>query len=326
MKKIITLALVIIIIYALARVAYLSAAYRSEQTPTPGSARALAADATNTARPKPTNTPIPTATVGYQETAIHAQATADEARRINAQATAGFEERMLEQVRITAAYEERVQNILSWTATAAITTIPLTATQQAINNTQVPQEQALVFGRMTGTAQAPTQMALIVNTENRRKYGWMGYVFQLGAGILFITIAVILWMLIGHPGDPGQADEVEQESETVITVRTDNGGGYTSDRRYVIPCTRAQLDELALLAVNGERSFAINRLESKSLILNRATLYAFREWLKSNRFAFIQNQESGEIALNDRGLEFLAGWMKTKELPDNYQVGIMDNK
>ena len=124
--------------------------------------------ATRTAQP--TETVIPSATIDYQMTAVLAQQTAMEAVRINAQITAEFEQRILEQSQLTAGYEQRVHEIYAWTQQAALTVIPLTATQQAIINTQIPAQQAFIISQMSATANAPTQIVAMENAKNYVKF------------------------------------------------------------------------------------------------------------------------------------------------------------
>lgn len=294
-----------------------------------GEAQALAVGAVDTQAPPPTPTAtvVPTMTVGYQETAIVAQATAMEAVRVNAQVTAEYERRVQEQLQMTAQADREWFMIQSWTQQAASTVIPLTATQQAAINTQIPLQQIVALAQLTATYGAPTQVVAMAKAEQAARYSGASQVVQLiglSSVSLFCLVLVAFLIFKMRTYYPQPTDELEEEpepTETVVMVRRDNGGGMGSTTRQVIPCTPEQLTELAELAVNGERTFAINRLESNSRTLNRTTLYEFRNWAVSNGYAMQPKPGKQEIALNDEGLCFLEGWFENHQLPDQYRFG-----
>src|SRR3990172_4174010 len=90
-------------------------------------AAAIAATNTQYATPtfRPTETPIPTSTIGYEATIYVAQATADEARRVNAEVTAAHEVYLLAQMQLTADVDYRIHEQAVWTAIGGQTSIPL---------------------------------------------------------------------------------------------------------------------------------------------------------------------------------------------------------
>lgn len=266
---------------------------------------------------EPTRTPIPSATIGYESTLAIAQSTADEARRINAQVTSEHEQRILEQLQMTAAYEQRVQEIYSWTATAALTSIPLTSTQQAVINTQVLDEQRIIAAQMTATQQAPTQYAAMVRAENTVKFAKMdSFVRVVGILSLSVFMLGLTYFILSQPVRPIQIKE--DKTETVIKMRRETGQGTFTQQRLVVPCSPEQLTELAELAANGEKKFGINRLESNSRTFKsqREILIAVRQFLIDN--SFVITDGNGTITLNDEGEAFLLGWFESHELPDKY--------
>jgi hypothetical protein len=72
------------------------------------------------------------------------------------------------------------------------------------------------------------------------------------------------------------------------------------------------------LAANGEKKFAINRLETKSRTFKsqRQTLLAVRQFLLDNNLVIAD--ANGTITLNDDGEQFLTGWFESRQLPTEY--------
>jgi hypothetical protein len=265
-----------------------------------------------------TQTPIPTATVDYQSTAIIAQQTADEARRVNAIVTAQFEQRVMEQLQMTAAYEERVQQIYAWTQSAAATTIPLTATQQAVLNTQIPSQQQFVQAQWTITAHVPTQMALMADAQNRSKFGWMGFFFQFSFGIFILGIVVYIFI---YPPTMGLSrdddDDDENEEETVVWLKNTRDNGASS-RRHVIPCSPDQLTEFARGVTQGRKTLAINNWEGSGTLLKRDVILRLRAWLRDPLVGFANPTKDGQLAPTDELSEFLIGWLDSQKLPQGF--------
>jgi len=288
---------------------------------TPATAQAAVIDPMDTQYATPTfiitATPAPSPTIGYEATLFIAQATADEARRVNAQVTAAHEQVILSQLQLTADTEYRSYQVQSWTAAAGPTIIPLTATQQVFNNTQVAQGQSIVSGFLTATYQAPTQMAAIANIKETERFAsvdrFIRVTFVLVIGVFLVSISI--FALRWRPPEP--KPEIDPQKETVVHMRKDNGQGSFSQTRAVVPCSPEQLTELAEMAVNGERKFGINRLEMQSNTFRsqRETLLKVRQWLIDNHFVI---EDGGSIMLNTDGEEFLAQWFEMHKLPDEY--------
>lgn len=294
----------------------------------PASAQAAAFAETNTEYHTPTfiptETPIPTSTIGYEATLFIAQATADEARRVNAEVTAQAEQRILSYVQMTADTDKRNQEVLSWTAIAGPTVIPLTATQQAIYNTQAAESRSMVIALMTGTARAPTHIAAMARSYATVQYAQVSQVADLfgkGAIVLF-CIGVFVFGVRQKPITPRPV--IEQPRETVVHIRRENGQGDFNQARAVVPCTPEQLTELAEYAVNGEKKFGINRLETQSRTFKsqRETLIQVRQFLIDN--CLVITDANGTITLNDDGEAFLEGWFDTHRLPTEYEFEEQD--
>lgn len=287
----------------------------------------MAAGITPTATQIPTNTPVPSATIGYQETAVVAMQTANEASRVNAMITAEYEKRAQEQLQITAAAEYQYFVVLGWTATSAPTSVVLTATAQANYNTQVSGQQTLEAGRLTATAKAPTLIVAIADSENHAKHVEIAYILEwiLKLSLAFFMVAIGAFM-IWKMRTVTAADIVKQELTTEYHppeipegltpyVREDHGSGdYT---KWFVPCNEEQMSEIWELVVNGERNFAINRLETTTRTLRRPVLTKLRRWLRQNDFA--TELGAGEIALNDKFVAFVEKWGEDRELEEGYQ-------
>ncbi len=307
---------------------------RSESKPQ-SQAFVAATERPSTSTPRLTRTPVPSATIGYQETAIVAQATADEARRVNAVVTAAFEQRAQEQLQMTAQFEQRVQEIYSWTATAALVSVPLTATQQAALNTQIPMRSTLESAYLTATHGAPTQEAAMQQAIYFRKYGALDYfarwffVIAIGAFLL----GLLAWIL-RNPVLPKQVEEPEEvepvcvadatgREETVVMLKRPGTGGDFSKQRFVIPCTSDQLTELCNGIVNGGRSFAINQWEGKDTLFTRDTILRVRGWFEMNAFAV--HSPDNQLTATPEGEDFMYSWLESHRLPDNYYFEAEDS-
>jgi hypothetical protein len=282
---------------------------------------ALTTEYQSTATPKPTNTLVPTATIDYQQTAIVAQGTADEARRVNAQATAQHEEILNQQMQATQVVEQQDFAKLSWTAEAVNTVIPLTATQQAVINTQIPRQQAIVSGQLTATKEAPAQARAMIDSQLQAKYGAVNYIvsmFAMGAISIFaIGLIVFLFVRVRDPKEQVPAEPIKPAIFEDMYKIDLGQGDYSIRKKHEVPCTHEQLTELSELVVNGEQTFGINRLENTSRTLSRDVLYQMRGFYLDNNLAVPAG--AGQIALNDEGERFHQYWFDRHELPTEYK-------
>ena len=268
--------------------------------------------------PQPTETIVPSATIDYQQTAIVAQSTADEARRINSMATAEYIRLINEQLAMTQVVEQQDFMIQSWTATAALTTIPLTATQQAVNNTQIPQAQLIAAAQMTATKNAPAQMIAIENAQNYVKYAEAnqvaGVVGKMSIGVF--VIGVLVFMFRFPMANKSETLEKESQLETVVWIKNEKDAGAKSSR-LVIPCTPEQLTELAENITQGKKTLGINQWEGKDTSFTRDVILHVRSWLRDN--LFVTPTDDGQLAPTGELFDFLCGWLETKKLPDEYE-------
>lgn len=280
-----------------------------------------------------TLTPVPTATVDYQQTASVAQQTADEARRVNTQATAEYESRIQEQIQFTATAEARAFAVYEWTATAAMTSIPLTTTAQAVKSTMAMQELAVIQTSNVMTQQAPTMIAAMIDAENERTFAplqsvviLMMYasmiVFFVGVGIFALSKAGTTRAPVKTYPDllpiPEVSTQTPQPRETVVNIKTDYGGGFGVSNKTVIPCGPEQFTEFARAVLSGEKTLAINNWEEgKGATLFGKAYSRVRGWLLWNKLAV--STASGQMALVEAGTLFLSEWLNAHKLPTEYQ-------
>ncbi len=308
---------------------------------------ALAQNTTTEYRsPMPTATisPVPTATIAYQATAeiantqlANAQATANEASRLNTQATAEFEQRAQAQLQMTHEYEMQVFEVYAWTMTMAPTSIPLTATQQAALNIQIPTQQAIARAEMTKVKEAPTQIHAMIEAEQYAKYWPVEFmirmfafmalgVFLIGLGVFAYRQAQSMAPVVTAP-EPTAIPEMDpvpqvvrtyQAASTPVTVTDNAGGGFGTTYKYSVPCSPEQLTELAEKILSGEKNktLAINEWEGADTKMTRATLVRLRSWLQTNRFA--ESIGAGRVVLATTGENFLRGWLDAQQLPTEY--------
>ena len=287
-------------------------------------AAAIAVTNTQYATPtfRPTETPVPTSTIGYEATIYVAQATADEARRVNAEVTAAHEVYLLAQMQLTADVDYRIHEQAVWTAIGGQTSIPLTATAQVIDNTKVADANALASGQLTATYQAPMQISAMANAQASVIYAEAARIADLvGKWTLIgfvIVLSVFLWRRAKMPNLMPVVED-EPQTETIIHMRKPTGTGTFEQKRLIIPCSPEQLTELAEMAVNGEKKFGINRLETQSRTFRgqRAVLIAVRRFLLDS--GLVIPDGNGTITLNADGEAFLVGWFDTHQLSDEYE-------
>jgi hypothetical protein len=291
--------------------------------PRPDKARALAPTEYQAPFAQPTwiatSTPMPSATIGYESTLMIAQATADEARRVNAQVTSEAENRIMQYVQMTQVENDHRYQVASWTQIAAGTSIPLTATAQVMQATQIADNMRFVGGILTATNAAPTQYAAMMQLQTQAQFGRANElvkIFALAAlGVFLLSIGVFMWRW--KPTPP--AAEMEMPTETVVHLRKPTGPGTFTQPRYVVPCSPEQLNELAENAANGKKKLSINRLEqtSRTFRNQRAVLIDVREFFVNNQFAI--KDDDGTVTLNADGEAFLDGWFDEHTLPTEYQ-------
>lgn len=302
-----------------------------------------------------TPSPVPTVTIGYQATAnvaetqvAIAQATADEANRVMVQATNDEAQRQHEKYIVDAQGTQQINDADfirdSWTATAALTAVPLTSTAQVDNSTAISAQTTLTTSLITATAALPTQIVAVANAKTQAQFApvYMGVqifaIFAIGVFLLFAA-----WMLRWYwmrqdareiaTSPQGVAErnglkpipqvepepEFIQPTETVITVRQDYGGGNMHMDRYTVPCTKDMLLQFAENVLTKNWTLGINAWEKDNTLFTRDTYKPFRAWLQANKFTV--STGGGALALTDAGRAFLDAFLNQSTLPTEYQFG-----
>lgn len=317
-----------------------------------------------TPQPTATQSPVPTPTIEYQATAhvaetqvAIAQATADEANRIMVQATNDEAQRQheasMQNAQATAQAESNAMVQYGWTATAAFTSVPLTATAQIDNATAIAAYNTMTIAQITATAHAPTQVVADANARTQAQFStvfaWVQVfaLFSLGVFMLF-TAWFMRWYWMredaralarspqgvaerhGYKPIPQVVPEPDPEpvftqpvapDEMVITVRKDYGDGNVNMSKYTVPCTHEQLLQVAENVLTKGWTLAINQWESAETRFTRNTFSKLRSWLQSNQFAV--SAGSGTLALSPTGRTFLEAFLNANQLPTEYEFGEM---
>lgn len=275
----------------------------------------------------PNPTPTPTATIGYQATAMAAEATAaraqqeaDAAARLMVQSTAEYEMRLMEQIKLTAQVDR-------WTATAALTSVPLTSTAQANMNTAAARDQSILSAQITQTFEAPTKVVEMNRAQVEGKMipiEILGRLFALGAmGYFMIAIGYFAIHQTTKTTDTQQEPVIDQPQTVTITLRKERDGSVKWNRLEV-PCSPDALSELAIGILNEGKTLGINSWEGKQCPhWNRKSFRAMRNFLLANKFAV--SDGSGTAILIDDGKAFLRGWLDNGALPHSFEFGAQDD-
>lgn len=304
----------------------------------PGAVQAAAV--IGTAGPTATRTVTPSPTVDWKQTAVVAQATADEARRVNAQATAQHEAYLLEQVRITEGAEIREHEKFAGTATAAWTAIPLTGTARAEDMTAMNAYMTLSAGQLTATHEAPTQAVAMLRADNERRYGWVNYAamgalafFLFGVGVFalgktragngpMVTYqqTVRAEAMVGDELEPIRQDDLTpltgaDDPHVYVVVRKDNSNGGFSEMRYHVPCTKEQLYELAVRVLDDGETLGINNWEGEGTSFTRKAIGILRSYFQEKKL--VTSIGAGRLRFDEDGLALLRAARGHTPLPSS---------
>lgn len=288
-----------------------------------------------------TVTPIPTATIDYQETAIVAKSTSDEAMRVNVQVTAEQDRRNFEQAvwTVTAEYllyqqQSMTQQAGQFTATAYATSMPATQAQQArINSARETEIHMTIIAPTQIYAMAQSQTYAknadkIQAAELAMEIAFSIMLVSIGMAIVFLTIA----KLSERPKPPIDteyripnlnAPEIKPIApapvETVLQVKQDGWTNYPSMSRMVVPCTPEQFTALVTGVLSEGKSLAFNVWEGAESPFTRDEFTLVRNWMLSNRLA--QSAGQGSLILSVDGESLFIEWLNSQNLPENYKFG-----
>jgi len=265
-----------------------------------------------------------------QQEAINAQQTSIAAGVELARITEAHEAGLITIMQATQSAEaialQATQQVQGWTATAALTSVPATQTQQAINNTQIPAQQRIMSTAQSMTIVAPTLAAAIIETQERAKYGWINYVVLALGSLTAIALMVYVILFINHNlKATEQIEAVEAEpfivpldEPLVVTVKTSEP--YPQANILTVPCTPDMLTEFADGIVNEYKQLAVKYWEgSQSKLWTRELYYPMRHFMQANQYAQSAGGKDGRLVLLAAGEAFLRGWLTTQSLPHRYK-------
>lgn len=283
----------------------------------------------------------PTATLDYQATIDAANAGADQAQEnsriaqqdaINARETSQAAQVAIvaftaqaEQVELE--YVRATQQIEAWTATAVLTSMPATMTQQAINNTQIPAQQMIISTAQAMTIAAPTVAAAMLDTQQRAKYGWINY---MAAGLMSLTATVLMiWAIIFINHNLRREQEAEQSTDepfiiphgepvqvVVQTTAPNQTGEYLT-----IPATAEMLTEFADGIINQGKQMALRYWEGGAANLwTRELYYPMRHFMQTHKYVAGAGGKDGRLVLLAEGEAFLRGWLTSQSLPSRHKL------
>lgn len=281
-----------------------------------------------------------------QTQGAYAQETAQVVIGIGIQATSDHEQREYEQNKMNIDATQSASYLTSqssmWTATAAGTSIAATQTQQPIQNTQIAGVQTLQAGNMTAVKEYPTQIIAIANANNYEKTYWIEFAIRMftlfGIGIFLIGVGYFAARYKPSitvqevdkdivPDDlviPIPIQDYAQNIGTTITVKDESSPAFTSETRYIFPCTDEQLDELADKVINQGLSLAYDNFVGKGSKFTRETYAPVYSFMQANRLAKSTGIKNKGIILTDRefglvnGWDVLLGWLEKRELPEPF--------
>lgn len=284
--------------------------------------------------------PIPTATIDYQETAIVAKSTSDEAMRINVQVTAEQDRRNFEQAvwTVTAEYlfyqqQSMTQQAGQFTATAYATSMPATQAQQArINSARETEIHMTIIAPTQVYAMAQSQTYAknadkIQAAELAMEIAFSIMLVSIGMAVVFLTIAKLSEQRTPPsdteykiPNIPNLDSPIIQSvvpTETVLRVTHDSGSAYSSMSRMVVPCTPEQFTALVTGVLSEGKSLAFNVWEGADSPFTRDEFTLVRNWMLSNRLA--QSAGQGSLILSADGESLFIEWLNSQNLPENYK-------
>lgn len=278
-----------------------------------------------------TETITPSPTVDWKGTAIVAQATADEARRLDTQATAAYEQRLHDESAWTAQADVWTAQSNQATATAYGTSVPLTGTARSEDLTAISGYMTMTSGQMTAVKEAPTQSKAMTDARIYEEHGETDFIIRMfvlaALGVFLFGIGVFAFgakpkaqeaMSVPATQRRNEPDLIplRHDRETVVKVKTDNGQGFGQEILMTVPCTREQLTELADGVINGGMTLGVNNWEGDKTLLTRAVIGRLRHFFEANKMA--NKDAGGRVSLNERGMAFLHAWIRQGVLPHSY--------
>lgn len=281
--------------------------------------------------PTTTSAPIPTATIGWEQTAIVAQQTADAASRIMAQETAAESSREHEKLSWTATVDAATfdashltQLSDAATATAVPTWLPITLTAAVEQYNYQLTEQADMRTQVAATLSAPTLIVQMAQSEAMAKYAdsnAMALVmvkFAIAVFILCLSVVLIGFVFFDLKKRDLENPEKKEESPEpepipFVEILSSAGNQYL---RAEINCSNEQLLELAEGVLERRMPLAFNAWEGTIVHRN---LKQIREFMVDHKYAKVIRGSNGALDLQAEGERFLRECLQLGNPPPPYR-------
>lgn len=300
--------------------------------------RALIAAPTGTATLEPTPTVGLTATIAALKVQLDdTQKQLDAANRLMVDAT-------MQSNSMTATMDGMKFEQVTWTQTAALTAVPATQTQSAINQKVVALNLSIAQTAQVMTQTAPTQIVLISEAQAKAQNAGMNEVVRIWSPLfvffmIVLAVTVVIVVLIVRPKLQVKTQAVKTIPDQSTVNQADAHFGKTvvmtvvnQDRtkadRIVWPCTNDELTFFAQCLLSG-KSLGINQWEKKG-DLGRNKIGEIRSFLQDkNRNGGLvlvyrkpaqAGRKEGELLPMPELLNILNGWLANGELPHGHEV------
>ncbi len=279
-----------------------------------------------------TSTPIPTETIGWQQTAVNAQSTSDAAMRLMVEATSAEAQRQQERLLMTAtidiatiqAGQLTAQSDIA-TSTAALTAVPLTSTAQSLDREIAKTQISDSHTAVAMTRQAPTQVILMAYAQSQAKYADVTMRVDIGVRIavsfFVIVLSALMVYVILRRNTRSEQPTVFIRPLDDIPLRKHEEQGSVRFTRADVPCTKDQLLELADGIINRGMTLSFNPWEGTTV---HKVLKVMREFMVENHFARNVKGQGGLLDILADGEKFLRDTLDKQEppapfrcLPDN---------
>ena len=271
----------------------------------------------------PLNTPtpslIPTPTIGWEGTAIAAQAAYDDAMRQMVQATNAEAERVQERLAWTHQADVLTQQAESATAAAFPTYYPATQTAQVKKDLFALQQENNDRAQLEATLRAPTMIIAMANAKTIAEYSdemqWATIFAIASLGVLSISLALlILFRAFSETkqSQPVIVDLNEQDNKDIPLAKINDNVMLRAE----IPCNTDQLIEFAEGVINRNMPFSFGAWEGTEV---HKRLKEIREFFKDHKLAKYIKGSNGMMDPLAEGEAFLRYVIEHGEPPKPYK-------
>ena len=274
-----------------------------------------------------TSTPYPTATIGWEQTAINAQSTSDAAIRLMVQATSDEANRQQERLLMTAtidlatiqAGQLTAQSDIA-TSTAALTAVPLTGTAVVQDREIAKTEMSGAQTALLETKNAPTHIIEMAKAESEAKWAETNEKINMGVKVavsffVFVLTALMIIVILRREHKPEEEPIHVKPLDDIPFVKD---ASHPRERyiRASVPCTKEQLIELADGVINRDMTLSFNSWEGTTV---HKVLKDMREFMSENHFVKLVKGGDGRLDMLAAGEQFLRDVLDNQEPPAPYR-------